>query len=682
MLVQAVKDLPLLPPDKTIVLDVETTSFNDKEAALRPYHGHRVCGVAFCLLDDPEHAWYIPMRHHTGDSSENMLLEPAIEYVKSLLSTGRSWVNQNIKFDAHFLAQDNVFTVGKMLDLQVIARLVRNDLQEYSLDYQAEHFLKERKSKAAEVYLKSLGKNMRDYGRIPASVLGRYAEIDAQLTARLMSRYQTELPDFSKNLWESIEVPLTKVLFASEHQGVNMDVLSSKEAKKRCLYKMIELNQRCNELAGEEMDPGSETDQTRVLIGKFGIEPLSYTPKKHDPQWSQITLETLSAKYPICGLIAEFKRVDHFMSTYIDGWLSRVDDQGFMHPDFRQSGTITGRLSCSNPNMQSVPVEAEGFIVVPSDRILIGWDWSQVEYRFFGHYANDPVICTAYQNDASTDFHQLLADMLGVERQFAKQLNFSFLYGMGKKLLLANITGILSLAGDTSEMRDTMLRNFTTSGGQRVARQLVNMPSDEQNRMLAENIYSEYHRRFPTIRELNNRVAQVLRARGWLKNFYGRRYWLSSKESYRGVNYLVQGSVADYLKDRTVIVADELHSKFDARLLVNVHDMLLYSVPFEAGFEFYVATKKILEDSKLRVPIIVEGRVAKHAWSQLVKINPYERDPDKVREAFNASLAKSTLIGQREWGVFKTSEELAGTIDKMKRSKGGSHTEFRKMVTK
>lgn len=682
MLLQRVSDFPSLPPDKPIVLDVETTSFKDSEKALKPYHGHRICGVAFCLLDDPDNAWYIPIRHHSGDRLENAPFEPALKYIRELLNTDRDWINQNIKFDAHFLSQDGIFATGRMLDLQVIARLVRNDLLDFSLDELAEHFLDERKSKAPEAYLKSLGRNVKDYGRIPAFVLGKYAETDVQLTAKLMQKFSSMLPDFSRSLWEDIEIPLTKALFKSELDGVMCDVLLMKQSKKRCLLRMIELNQKCNELAGEEMDPGREAEQTRILIGKFGIEPLSYTPKKHDPQWSQIALETLSTEYPICAYIAEYKRIAHFMSTYIDGWLDRIDENGLMHPNFRQSGTKTGRLSCSNPNMQNVPVEAEGFIIVPEDRILIGWDWSQVEYRFFGHYANDPVICTAYQNDPATDFHQLLADMLGVERQFAKQLNFSFLYGMGKELLLTNITGILSLAGDTSEMRNTMLRNFTTSGGQRVAKQMANIPVDEQNKALAENIYHEYHRRFPTIRELNNRVSMVLGARGWIKNFYGRQYWLPQKKAYRGVNYIVQGSVADYLKDRTVVVADKLHDKYDAKLLVNVHDMLLYSVPFDAGFEFYVETKRILEDSRLRVPVIVEGRVAKHAWSQLVKINPYERDLIKVREEFNAALAKSTLIEQREWGVFKTSEELAGTEQKLKRGKGGSHTEFRKLGKK
>jgi len=249
---------------------------------------------------------------------------------------------------------------------------------------------------------------------------------------------------------------------------------------------------------------------------------------------------------------------------------------------------------------------------------------------------------------------------LGVERQFAKQLNFSFLYGMGKKLLLTNIAGILQLAGaENPTMRDTMLRNFVMLTHGKAAKQMLEHVSiEEQNALLAENIYAEYHKKFPSIKTLRLRIEKVLRSRGWLRNYYGRRYYLEPRFSYKGPNYLIQGSAADFLKDRTVATRDGPQQKYGAFLLMNIHDALIYAVPQENMLPFYLEAKRVMEPDALRIPIIVEGKVAKSCWGQVIKIDPHITDVDEISGALNAAVAKSTLVKMREWGVFKTAEQL------------------------
>ena len=656
MIISDPKDFPNLPDGESIALDVETTSFNEKQSALEPYQGHRICGVAFCLLRDPNTAWYIPMRHHTAIANENAPLDAAKKYLRDLLSTGRDWINQKVKFDAHFLAQDNIFTKGRMLDLMVINRLVNNTLPSYSLDAVAKKYLNEEKGKAPTAYLKSI--RSKDFGQVPAEVLGRYAERDVNLTARLMHRAEGRLPPFSKRLWEDVEIPLTKVLFMSERRGVLLDTVRMKHAKMYCLREMLAAAEKCSELAEEEWDPGSTNDKTRILIGKFGIEPMNYT-KTGQPQWTQLSLDHLSKRYPICKHVATYSKMQHFLSTYIEGWEKRTDTEGRMHPDFRQSGTKTGRLSCSDPNMQSVPIEAEGFIMVPEEYVLFSWDWSQIEYRFFGHYANDQTIIQAYVKDERTDFHQYLADQLGVERQFAKQLNFSFLYGMGKKLLLKNIAGRLQLAGeDDPEMRATMLRNFEASAtGKKVREKVRQITIDEENKQLAESIYAEYHLKFPSIRELSRRVERVLSGRGWIKNYYGRRYFFDAGYAYKAVNYLIQGSAADFLKDRAVAMSQEVCAKYGAHLIVNIHDALLFAVPLESAVPFYLEAKRVMETAGLRLPVIVEGRVARRCWGQIIKLDPYEKNGKKIERSIKEAIEKSPNVAMRTWGKYHTADE-------------------------
>lgn len=658
--------LPNLPADEAVVWDTETTSFRDKIKALKPYHGHRICGYAFTTRA-ADMGWYVPMRHHTGDPNENMPIEPARKFLQDLLGSGRDIGGHNIKFDLHFGAQDGAFCKGRMLDTMVLFRLIHNDLLSYSLDALAERYLKERKGGAPTAYLKSI--HSEDYGRVPVKVLGRYSIRDAMLTARLLNVGEERLPAFSNRIWD-IEVQLTKVLFESERHGILLDRVRMKRTKARCLREMIEANQKCNEYAEEEMDPGRELDQTRILIGKFGIEPTGYT-KTGKPQWTQIALNSLAEEFPICRHIARYNRTHHFLSTYIDGWLERVSEEGRMHADYHQAGALTGRLSCRNPNMQNVPVEAESFVVVPEHYVLMAFDWSQIEYRFFGHYSNDPTIVGSYQKDRKTDFHGLLAGLLGVERQFAKQLNFSFLYGMGKKLLLANIAGILQLAGaENPAMRDTMLRNFVMLTHGKAAKQMLTHVSvEEQNELLAENIYAEYHKKFPSIKTLRLRIDKVIRSRGWLRNYYGRRYYLEPRFSYKGPNYLIQGSAADFLKDRAVAVHDGPQQKYGAFLLMNIHDALVYAVPQENVIPFYLEAKRVMEPDILRIPIIVEGKVAKSCWGQVIKIDPHLEDENKIRKTINAGIAKSTLVEMREWGVFKTAEQIVdGDAEKHRRT--------------
>lgn len=620
---------PNLPPDVPLIVDVETTSFDDNQAALRPFNGHRVAGYAFCTLDGKD-AWYLPIRHR-NDPTENCDFCKAQQFIASLLGSGRNIVNHNIKFDMRFWHQDGLSVKGNVSDTMALARLCDNDLFSYSLASLSGG----KKLDLPHSYCKEKG--TKDYGRVPVAIMARYAATDensdVRLTAKLYSQLLQKLPDSSKGVWD-IEVRLTKQLARSEISGIPVDQAALKEEYIRSLRRMVEIQGTISVQVGRQVDLNRQADLNWLLMEKLGIKAKSFT-KTGRPQWNATTLKATND--PTCSMVAEYSHLVHFSGTYCQGWLERLGDDGLLHPNFRQAGTRTGRMSCGDPNFQNVPAEAEIFVTPFPGDVILGWDFSQIEYRVFAHYANDQRIIDMYSKDRTTDFHQGLANLLGVDRQFAKSLNFAFLYGMGKQKLLRLIAGICALKAEDLNMKEK-LRSFLSGGGGASADKAAALNIDEFTD-IATNIYDQYHRQVPTIRQLQRRVADAIVGRGWLRNFMGRVYRIDQKGIHRGVNYLIQGSCADIFKERLATVMEKFP---DLKLLTNVHDACYFSVKREIAEELFRQVDPVLTDvSGLRVPLMVEGKASSKNWGTVVKV----KDGD-----VSSALAASETKEGREWG--------------------------------
>lgn len=633
-LVKRAEQLPNLPADLALTVDVESTSFDDDTPAFRWANGHLICGCGFGTADEQ---WYIPLRHHSGDAKENFPFEQGVAFLRDLLGNGRPTGGHNYKFDLHFLENDDIKPCGSMWDTMVLGRLVDNNRwgkTPYSADALARDYLGMRKDVRASAYLSSI--KSEDYGRIPASIMGPYCCQDVEMEAKLLKRLMSKLRPESKSVW-SIEKRLLPVLQRSERRGIPVNIRLMKEASVKLIKEILDLEEKIAEVIGYNINPSSNLELTTYLCGELGIEPKVRSKETGRPKWDAAALKSLNR--PECEMIVRYNHLHHIYSTYCEGWLKRIGDDGRLHTNFFSSGTRTGRLSSRDPNLQNVPNEAEAFVELDDpDRCIVMWDYSQIEYRIFGHYTQDPKILGAYQENARADFHQLLANMLGVPRQFAKQLNFSFLYGMGRQTLLQNIAAILSLKGN-EDMYEKM-RMLSAGSGKDIADRAKQLDGSEQ-RDAANSIYEHYHSMFPSIRQFQQRVKRALEARGWIRNLRGRVYYLD--RPHKGVNYLVQGSSADIFKERMVAVMEELD--FDQQFLTNVHDSVLYSVPVAAAKEFYHAcTAKLEEVEGLRVPLLVDGRCARRSWHQVRRIG--DRD-------FYEVLKESEEVGEREWGVYE-----------------------------
>ena len=586
MIVKRPKDLPKFDDEEPLVVDVETTSFDDKVPALNPFKGHRICGTAVCTVDG-KNSWYVPMRH--SESPENNIhLEIAKRWLKDVIESGRTIIGHNVKFDCANLHFDDCHPKGKIIDTMIMARLWKSDLLNLSLDY----LTGGAKDKKVKAYLKTI--KSKDYGRCPIEIMGPYAENDALEEAKLFRRLRKDMRSECMNVWDT-EIRLTPHLLKAEINGIRINWELLKRTYRELLKRMLILQEEIDEMAGTDVDCLSSDALNDVLTGHMGFEPIRFTDKGN-PQWNAATLEQL--EHPIGRLIKEYSSLSHFTTTYCEGWIKRKGDDDRLHTNFKQAAATTGRMASEDPCVTNMPPEAELFVMPDDDCAIGGGDYSQIEYRIFAHYANDESIITKYNEDPKADYHKMLADMLGVPRPFAKSLNFSFIYGMGKSTLLTTIAGIVAMNQEDENMRNK-LWSFGLKSGRDMAKTAKTMDL-KMFKDISIGIYNTYHELVPSVKQLQSRVMNVIQARGWLKNYKGRVYTVPSKAAYKGVNFLIQGSAADIFKERLLNILDEMPH---LQLITNVYDSLFFSMPKASLRDDFEKMVKIAEDCDLRVPI-------------------------------------------------------------------------------
>lgn len=650
MIVQDLNDLPRFDDHAVVICDVETTSWDDAVPALNPFQGHRIAGFGLST-EDGSRTWYLPVRHHGEENplfaDQNLPLQAVQHYLRDVFACPtRTYANHNAKFDARFMHFDGIKFLGGFQDVIVLARLVYGSRDRrfggtgYSLEALATDYLNVHKDARVKTYIKAL--NTKDWGRVPIRLMGDYAEQDARLTARLRLHLLKHLPAPSITIW-AIEQRVSKLLLDSEIFGIPLNVARLKKDYVILLERLIYLLNEIKAIAGYEVNVASSDELDAFLQGTLGITPTAWTDDGK-PSWAMMSLESLIVPPglpPNLGrMLSEASRISHITSTYCQGWLNALGTDGRLHPDFRQWGTGTGRLSSSGPNAQNFDDLAEAWIEEADGRCLVYYDLSQAEYRVFGHYTSAPVIMAAYKENIDTDFHQWLANKLGVSRQFAKTMNFSFIYGMGKKKLIAALSALLAMSLRQGDDRLAVKLHSMLEGGIAMQRGAAMFASNEMA-AAAELIYNMYHRTLPEIRQFQRRVGNLCRARGWLKNYYGRVYRIDAARSYVGVNYVVQGTVGDYMKDRSTVVQESCPD-LDCHMINEVHDASIWSVARPQVGEFCRRSHVIFETSPFRIPMRADCKVSAATWSQMESLNRGATDAE-VETALVKSLSNPVM---------------------------------------
>lgn len=499
-------DLPPLAGAETVYVDLETTSKDPRLDALNPWHHSWVAGVAV-TADDCPRAWYLPLAHGAGRMLNRGLVR---DWLRDVFAQAKRWVNHNVKYDAHVLANDLgvapeldyvcTLTLAKIIDSD---RIVRGG---YGLDALALAWLREDIS-AYEEALQPYLTRCKDYGAVPADVMAPYACQDVLSTRRLHRYEEAQCPEECRRVWDT-EVELTRVLIDVERVGMYVDPQDLRKTELLNYVKMTRIEERLEQLVGRAFRPHVNEDCFDVLCNQYGLPILGKTDKG-DPSFDKHAMSAYSAHpdapQDVVSLIMEYRHLNtlnnFFVTKYQELHVDRV-----LHPSYNQT-VRTGRMSCRDPNAQQLSSDAKRLIVPRPGNVICSSDYSQIEFRIIVHYIRDEACTAAYLENPDTDFHQWVADMIPMPRRPAKNVNFMMGYGGGRSKCVAMLAANKDVVGGLLAKVEELVAAGRVKPEQR--RQAFDVLCNRK----ASAVYDKYHETLPGLKRTAADAARVCQRR-------------------------------------------------------------------------------------------------------------------------------------------------------------------------
>ena len=537
------EEFPDLSKHEIIAIDLETCDPNlIKRGSGSVVGDGYVVGIAVAV-----EGWrgYFPIAHEAGGNMDKQLV---LKWFKDVLATPATKVFHNAMYDVCWIRSLGLNINGRIVDTMIAASLVDENRFSYTLDSLGKEYTGIGKN---ESELKQAAKEWQidakaDMWRLPAMNVGEYAERDVLVTLKLWERMQVEMEKQDLHKIFDIETRLFPCLVDMKFKGVRVDVEKAHETRKNLLEQESKILNKIKDLCGLEV----EIHAARSIAKAFDKLNIPYDKTdKGNPSFTKNFLAT--HPHEIAKLINEAREINKANSTFIETIL-KYEHKGRIHADINQirsdsGGTVTGRFSYYNPNLQQIPARNPVLgpmirsIFIPEEGCKWGcFDYSQQEPRLLVHYASlqklDGVsgIVDAYRK-GDADFHQAVADMADIERKQAKTINLGIMYGMGKNKLMAE----LGLLQDS-----------------------------------AEKLLNQYHQRAPFVKQLMQAVSRRAEDLGRIRTYGGRLchfdFWepyefglkalprekaileygpgIKRAGTYKALNRLIQGSAADMTK--------------------------------------------------------------------------------------------------------------------------------------
>jgi len=565
---------PNLSTAKEIAIDLETSDPHMESFGPGwPRNDGFIAGYAVAV-----DGWsgYFPIAHGGGGNLDKRLVE---RWVKDVLATPADKIMHNAAYDCGWLRASGFTVNGRICDTMLAAPLIDENRFNYSLNSLGFDYLKEVKSEAA------LKQAAADFGvhpkkelwKLPAMYVGEYAEQDAALTLKLWQHFKIKMRQEEVESIFDLETEVFPVLMNMTQRGIRFDRTKAEQLIDRLRKREKAIYQELKSACGSGVDIWA-AQSIAVAFDKLGV---AYGKTENGlPSFTKGFLET--CEHPVAKLIVEAREVNKTHGTFLQPYLDFSAKTGRIHPHVNQmrnedGGTVTGRLSMANPNLQQVPARHE--IIGPMVRSLFLpeegelWasnDFSSQEPRLLVHYAHlldlpgANKMVDAYNNDPNTDFHQMVADMAGINRKAAKTIGLGLMYGMGK----GKLGGELDLsAEESSELINTFHTKvpFLKGTVNAVMQRIEHPASGGSIRTLLGRKC-----RFPLWEPTEWGVNKALpREQAVIE--YGVR--IKRSGTYKGLNRLIQGSAADQTKAAMVALAK---AGFDP--ILQVHDELALSV--------------------------------------------------------------------------------------------------------
>lgn len=560
--------------------DLETTGLDKKKCDL--------VGISISIKENE--AWYIPLGHQYLGAPQQLTWERVKGVIgKLLMSMDVMKIGHNLKFDNAIMKRFGVQVCGPQFDTMVALYCLEPDRPTYGLKKLAGDLLGEKMTEISDLIGK---KNERTFESVEIEKAAAYAGADSEVTFRLYSILSERLKkEKLEPLFYKLEMPLVEVIQDMEIQGIKINTQHLHEIKKKFEKERGELQAEVFKLAGEEFLLTSPKQLSHILFEKLKLPVVKKT--KTGFSTNEEVLRKLSKEHPICEKIIAFRELAKLISTYVDSLLNLADPEtDRVHTSFHQTGTTTGRLSSSDPNLQNIPVRSEygreikKSFIASDGNIFISADYSQIDLRALAHMSGDPVLVKTFKlggdihtATAAEVFHVDMAKVSKEMRQAAKAINFGIVYGQ-QAFGLSQSLGI-----EFDQAKEFIEKYFERYSG--VKTWIENTLETARQTKTVETLAG---RRRP--------VPDISSSNGMVRGFAERV----------AMNTPIQGTSADIIKAAMVKLYHEFNIKgLKGKMLVQVHDELLFDVPQNECETIIPVIKKEMENAfQLRVPLIVD----------------------------------------------------------------------------
>ncbi|SEW31319.1 DNA polymerase I [Cognatiyoonia koreensis] len=576
-----------------VAVDTETTSLSEMKAEL--------VGVSLCV--EPGQACYIPLIHKAGKADDlfgtddleegQMDLDECLSLLKPVLEDASIIkIGQNMKYDAKIFARLGI-TVAPIDDTMLMSYAMHAGTHNHGMDILSERYLGH-----TPIPIKPLlgaGKSAITFDRVPVVDAVKYAAEDADITLRLWQLFKPQLHTKKvTTVYETLERPLVPVLAQMEMHGVKVDRDTLSRMSNAFSQKMAGLEAELYELAGHEFNVQAPAQVGKILFEEMGLEGGK---KTKTGQWSTPAdaLEDLATEHDFPARILDYRQLAKLKSTYTDALQEHINPEtGRVHTSYSIAGANTGRLASTDPNLQNIPVRSEEgrrireAFVAEEGKVLVALDYSQIELRILAHIAGIDALKQAFKDGqdihamtASEMFDVPLDEMTPEIRRKAKAINFGVIYG---------ISGF------------GLARNLRIPRGE------------------AQGFIDRYFERFPGIRDYMDDTVAFAKDHGYVQTLFGRKIntpEINAKGPHAGfakraaINAPIQGTAADVIR-RAMIRMPAAIEGMPAKMLLQVHDELIFEVEQGAEDKLIAAAKDVMENAsvpavKLDVTLAVDA---------------------------------------------------------------------------
>jgi len=553
----------------------------------------RITGIA--LASKPGNAVYIPLGHDMLGAEAQLSTDSVLALLKPALENQALFkVGHDLKYMSHVLRRHGIRLRGRRYDTMLQSYVLDSVALKHTLEKCCDHYLGEILPDTESLLGK--GRNKLTYSQLDIAKATDYSARCVDLTLRLHYLLSDKLEHTGQlaDVYRYFEIALLPVLARMEATGIKVNVQALATQSQQLAVRLVELERKAFELAGEEFNLGSPAQLQKILFEKLGYPVISKTDKGQ-PSTAEPVLQELAEThgYPLPKVILEQRGLAKLKSTYTDKLpLDIQPDSGRIHSTFQQAVAATGRLSSMDPNLQNIPIRTEegrrirrAFVADPG-KLLLAADYSQVELRIMAHLSTDAGLVRAFAEGldvhratAAEIFGCALNEVSSDQRRSAKAINFGLIYGMSAFGLAAQL-GI--------------------------------------GRSEAQEYVERYFHRYPGVRDYMENTRLQAAEQGYVETLFGRRLYLPDikarnpmlrKAAERTANNApMQGSAADIIKQAMVDIDHWLDvARLDARLVLQVHDELVFEVAeadlalLMEGVRFRMASA-----AALSVPLVVD----------------------------------------------------------------------------